>query len=46
MEEMGIIIRGVSDWGARTTFPPKYKGAESLRVVYNFKPVNHWTVKP
>jgi RNase H-like domain found in reverse transcriptase/Integrase zinc binding domain len=45
MEEAGVIVRGSSNWGARTKFPPK-KDADKLRVVHNFIPVNSYTIKP
>lgn len=45
MEDAGIIVRRSSPWGARTKFPPKKKGSELMRVVHNFMPVNHWTIK-
>ena len=28
MEEAGIVIRGTSEWGAKTKFPPKKKGSD------------------
>ena len=46
MEEAGIVMRGASEWGARTKFPPKKKGSDQLRVVHNFIPVNDVTIKP
>src|SRR5437762_9342352 len=46
MEEAGIIIRGTSEWGARTKFPPKKKGSDQFRVVHNFIPINKVTIKP
>jgi hypothetical protein len=46
MEKAGIIIRGASEWGAATLFPPKKKGSEELRVVNNFIPLNIYTRKP
>lgn len=46
MEESGIIVRGFSEWGARSKFPPKKKGSEELRVIHNFISVNSQTVKP
>ena len=46
MEESGILVRGSSEWGAFTMFPPKKKGSEDLRVVHNFIPVNDYTIKP
>lgn len=46
MEEAGIIVRGFSEWGARSKFSPKKKGSEELRVVHNFISVNSQTVKP
>ena len=45
MEEAGILVRGASDWGARTKFVPKQKGPD-LRIVHNFIPVNEVTIKP
>ena len=45
MEDVGIIIRRSSAWGARTKFPPKKKGSKVRRVVHNFIPVNRWTIK-
>jgi hypothetical protein len=44
MEEAGIIVRGSSEWGARTKFLPK-RDSDKLRVVHNFMPVNECTVK-
>jgi hypothetical protein len=46
MEEAGIIVRGNSDWDAKTKFPPKKKGSDQLRVVHNFIPLNNYTIKP
>lgn len=46
MEEAGVIVRGASDWGARTQFPPKKKGSDDLRVVHNYIPLNKCTYKP
>ena len=45
MEEAGIIVRGASDWGARTRFVPKKSGLD-LRIVHCFIPVNDVTIKP
>ena len=45
LEDAGIIVRRSSPWGARTKFPPKKKGSTLLRVVHNFIPVNHYTIK-
>ena len=45
LEDAGIIVRRSSPWGARTKFPPKKKGSELLRVVHNYMPVNHHTIK-
>lgn len=46
MEQAGILLRGASDWAARTLFPPKKKGSDQLRVVHNFIPINAVTIKP
>ena len=46
MEEVGIIIRGMSKWGARTKFPSKKKGSNQFRIVHNFIPINKVTIKP
>lgn len=46
MEEAGILVRGASEWGARSKFPPEKKGSDQLRVVHNFIPLNDCTVKP
>jgi len=46
MEEAGILVRGASEWGARSKFPSKKKGSDQLRVVHNFIPLNDCTVKP
>src|SRR5437762_5819630 len=45
MKEAGIIIRGTSEWGARTKFLLKKKGSDQFRVVHNFIPVNKVTIK-
>lgn len=38
MEDVGIIIRRCSEWGARTKFPPKNKGSSEMNVVRNYIP--------
>ena len=45
LEDAGIIVRRSSPWGVRTKFPLKKKGSTLLRVVHNFIPVNHYTIK-
>jgi hypothetical protein len=46
MEEAGILVRGASEWGARSKFSFKKKGSDQLRVVHNFIPLNDCTMKP
>src|SRR5438046_3174494 len=45
MEEAGIIIWSMSEWGAKTKFPPKKKGSDQFRVIHNFIPINKVTIK-
>src|SRR5438034_1247838 len=45
MEEAGIIIWSISEWGAKTKFPPKKKGSDQFRVIHNFIPINKVTIK-
>src|SRR5437667_12631380 len=45
MEKARIIIWAMSEWGAKTKFPPKKKGSDQFRVVYNFILVNKVTIK-
>src|SRR5947199_8590065 len=45
MEEAGIIIQSMSEWEAKTKFPPKKKGSDQFQVVHNFIPINKVTIK-
>ena len=45
IEKVGIIMRGMSKWGARIKFLFKKKGLDQLQVIYNFISVNDITIK-
>jgi len=45
MVKVGILDIGSSEWAAATLFPPKKPRSTEFRMVYNFKPINKYTIK-
>ena len=45
IEEVGIVIKGNSEWGAACQFPPKKLGSLDFRMVYDYRGINTLIVK-
>jgi len=45
MSKASIIVPSLSEWDTTILFSPKKPSSLKKRIVYNFKPVNFWTIK-